>query len=62
MTRALLMLVAVLGVYGCARSTDEGQNPADTLTRRQKDSLVSEMPIPAAFPVSLRQPVPRPRS
>jgi hypothetical protein len=39
---------AVLGIWACGQSADGGASAADTLTRRQKDSLISTMPIPGA--------------
>lgn len=51
MKRRLVVLAAVLGVWACGRSTPEAEAPAaaaDTLTRRQKDSIVSTLPIPGA--------------
>lgn len=51
MKRALLTVVAVLGVWACGRSAETSAaaaNDADTLTRRQKDSIISEMPLPGA--------------
>lgn len=48
MRRLLLVAAAMLGVWACGESarTDEAQQ--DTLTRRQRDSVISEMPIPGA--------------
>lgn len=41
--------LAVGAVSACARGGDEQARTAvDTLTRRQKDSLVSTMPLPGA--------------
>jgi ABC-type glycerol-3-phosphate transport system substrate-binding protein len=50
MKRIFLVAVALLGIYACAKSGQPAQqaNSADTLTRRQKDSIVSTMPIPGA--------------
>ena len=47
MRRVLIVAAAVLGVWACGESA-EYQTAVDTLTRRQKDSLISEMPIPGA--------------
>lgn len=43
----ILMAVALLGCDGGERERQR-QEALDTLTRRQKDSLISEMPIPGA--------------
>lgn len=45
----LVLALAVLGVAGCG-SGDGGEVGAapDTLTRRQKDSLVGTLPVPGA--------------
>lgn len=50
MKRLLVVLVAVLGVCACARSAEEGAgaSAADTLSRRQKDSILSTLPVPGA--------------
>ena len=49
MKRALIVAAAVLGVVACSAQRDQEYRTAvDTLTRRQKDSLVSTMPIPGA--------------
>lgn len=48
MKRGLIVAVAVLGVGACGSSAGDAQSAADTLTRRQKDSLIAEMPIPGA--------------
>lgn len=48
MRRGLIVLVAVGGVWACGQGGGDAQSAADTLTRRQKDSLVSEMPLPGA--------------
>jgi len=47
MRRVLIVAAAVLGVWACGESA-EYQEAVDTLTRRQKDSLISEMPVPGA--------------
>jgi len=50
MKRRLLVAAAMLGVWACG----QGAKPEavtvdrDTLTRRQKDSIVSTLPIPGA--------------
>ena len=51
MKRVLITLAAMLGVAAaaaCGDSRAEYNAAVDTLTRRQKDSLVSTMPIPGA--------------
>jgi hypothetical protein len=54
MKRLLIVMVALLGVWACG--ADEGGSDAaaatDTLTRRQKDSIVSNLPIPGASGIS----------
>ncbi len=51
MKRGLIVAVAVLGVVACGTGAGDAQSAADTLTRRQKDSLIAEMPIPGASAV-----------
>lgn len=47
--RFVLALLAALGVWACGRTAEPAKtNDADTLTRRQKDSIVSTLPIPGA--------------
>jgi hypothetical protein len=50
--RLLLVVppVVLLGLASCSSQGSGGasDSPADTLTRRQKDSLVSTMPVPGA--------------
>lgn len=48
MKRLLLTAVALLGVWACPRGERPPANDADTLTRRQKDSIISTMPLPGA--------------
>jgi ABC-type glycerol-3-phosphate transport system substrate-binding protein len=49
MKRRLVVLAAALGVWACGQGTPQADAPAaDTLTRRQKDSIVSTLPIPGA--------------
>jgi len=48
MKRLVVTLLAMLGVFACAQSERPPANDADTLTRRQKDSIVSTMPLPGA--------------
>ena len=51
MKRGLIVAVALLGVGACGSSAGDPQSAADTLTRRQKDSLISIMPVPGASAV-----------
>jgi hypothetical protein len=37
-----------LGVWACGQSAGDTQSAADTLSRRQRDSIISTMPIPGA--------------
>ncbi len=50
MKRICLVVLAFSALYACAKpgETSGRANSADTLTRRQKDSIVSTMPIPGA--------------
>lgn len=48
MKRGLIAALAMLSVWACGEGAGEAQTAVDTLTRRQKDSLISEMPIPGA--------------
>jgi hypothetical protein len=48
MRRAVIVIAAVAGVWACGTSTADRQMAVDTLTRRQKDSLISTMPIPGS--------------
>lgn len=48
MKRLLVVAAAVLGVWACGDSAGDAQTAIDTLTRRQKDNLISTMPIPGA--------------
>lgn len=48
MKRAAIVAAAVLGVWACGSSAGDAQSAADTLTRRQKDSLIATMPVPGA--------------
>jgi hypothetical protein len=48
MKRGLIAAVAMLAVGACGEGTGDAQTAVDTLTRRQKDSLISEMPVPGA--------------
>ena len=58
MKRIILTMAAVLGVWACGAGTSE--KPAqtvdrDTLTRRQKDSIVGTMPLPGASKIGAAQ-------
>lgn len=47
--RTALAALAALSVWACGRSAEPRPESApDTLTRREKDSLVSTLPIPGA--------------
>jgi hypothetical protein len=46
--RAALAAAAALGIWACGQGGGEAQTAADTLTRRQRDSIISTMPIPGA--------------
>lgn len=49
MKRILITAATVLAVGACGEGAgDDAQTAADTLTRRQRDSLISEMPLPGA--------------
>ena len=54
MKRRLIVATAVLGVWACGQGASKADAPAagapaaDTLTRRQKDSIISTLPIPGA--------------
>ncbi len=46
--RAIAAVAAALSVWACGQSAGDAQSAADTLTRRQRDSIISTMPIPGA--------------
>lgn len=46
--RGWIVAGAVLGMAACGQGAGEADSAADTLTRRQRDSLISTMPIPGA--------------
>jgi hypothetical protein len=48
--RAVTVVVAAFGMAfaACGKSAGDGQTAADTLTRRQRDSIISTLPIPGA--------------
>ncbi|MGD2045818.1 MAG: hypothetical protein PVJ80_14390 [Gemmatimonadota bacterium] len=48
MKRVLVVAAAVSAVWACGESQGDYETAVDTLTRRQKDSLISEMPIPGS--------------
>lgn len=48
MKRLWVVAAAVSTVWACGESAGDYEASVDTLTRRQKDSLISEMPIPGA--------------
>jgi hypothetical protein len=48
MKRAVVVAAATLGVWACGQSAGGTANNADTLTRRQKDSIIATMPIPGS--------------
>jgi hypothetical protein len=48
MKRLIIAAAAVLTVWACGDSAGDAQTAVDTLTRRQRDSLISEMPLPGA--------------
>lgn len=51
MKRCLIVLAVALSVWACGQGTEGSESATsatDTLTRRQKDSLISTMPVPGA--------------
>jgi len=50
MKKLLVVAVAVLGLGACGNQQSDSDAVAatDTLTRRQKDSIISEIPLPGA--------------
>jgi hypothetical protein len=48
MKRGWIVATAMLGIWACGQSAGDAASAADTLTRRQKDSLIATMPIPGA--------------
>lgn len=49
MKRVLIVATAVLGLWACGQSDQSASDQAaDTLTRRQKDSIVSTLPVPGS--------------
>ena len=43
-----IVVAAVLGVGACGQSAGDAASSADTLTRRERDSIIATMPIPGA--------------
>jgi hypothetical protein len=48
MRRTLFLALCISLMAGCSGGGDSTQSAADTLTRRQKDSLVATLPVPGA--------------
>jgi len=48
MKRSMWVTAAMLAVWACGQSAEEATNAADTLTRREKDSIIATMPIPGS--------------
>lgn len=49
MKRLLITAAAMLAVAACGQGTEGGAaTDADTLTRRQKDSIIANSPLPGA--------------
>jgi hypothetical protein len=48
MNRGIVVAAALLSLWACGDSVGDAQTAVDTLTRRQKDSLISTMPLPGA--------------
>ncbi len=48
MKRGWIVATAVMGIWACGQSAGDAASAADTLTRREKDSLIATMPIPGA--------------
>jgi len=48
--RIVLAAAAMLGVWACGQGAGEAEQAqaTDTLTRREKDSIISTLPIPGA--------------
>lgn len=46
--RLAAVAAAAIGIWACGQSGGEEQSAADTLTRRQRDSIIATMPIPGA--------------
>ena len=48
MKRRWIVGAAVLAVWACGQSAGDAASSADTLTRRERDSIIATMPIPGA--------------
>jgi len=48
MKRGWIVATAVMGIWACGQSAGDAASAADTLTRREKDSIIATMPIPGA--------------
>ncbi len=48
MKRALVVVTAMLAVWACGQSAGDAASATDTLTRREKDSIIATLPIPGA--------------
>jgi hypothetical protein len=48
MWKILAVSALTLVVAACGQSDGDTQSAADTLTRRQRDSIISTMPLPGA--------------
>lgn len=48
MKRRWIVAGTVLAVWACGQGADGDASAVDTLTRRQKDSIVSTLPIPGS--------------
>ena len=46
--RVRFALLAILATLGCSGGDGSGEAARDSLTQRQQDSLVGELPIPGA--------------
>jgi len=47
-TRRTLLALAALTLSACGQGGGDAQTATDTLTRRQRDSIISTMPLPGA--------------
>ena len=45
---AAVLAAGSLGIWACGQSAGDTESAADTLTRRQRDSIISTLPIPGA--------------
>ncbi len=48
MKRRWIVATAVLAAGACGQSRGDAASSADTLTRRERDSIIATMPIPGA--------------